>query len=130
MGRMKLSLAAADLNFNFTLVKREAPREFQPPGDILSLKRKYNAEIDSVPHHCPKTRLLNAGNRTKVFHTLACRQLLSLRPRARIQQDRTRLLEPGSGRPTASRSDNRGSLPVSIFLWTMTLPSYQSVIDS
>lgn len=44
----EVTLAAANINFDFTLVKCEAPREFQPLGDVLSRKRKQNAEFGST----------------------------------------------------------------------------------
>ncbi|CEF75870.1 unnamed protein product [Fusarium graminearum] len=40
----ELTIAAANINFDFTLVKCEAPKEFQPLGSTLSKKRKENAE--------------------------------------------------------------------------------------
>lgn len=43
------TLALASLNFDFSLYKVEAPREFQGLGDALSIKRRYEAEAGS-PH--------------------------------------------------------------------------------
>jgi hypothetical protein len=40
----EVTVAAANLNFDFTLVKYEAPKEFQPLGESLSLLRKNDAE--------------------------------------------------------------------------------------
>jgi hypothetical protein len=40
----EITVAAANINFDFTLVKYEAPKEFQPLRDVLSLKRKEEAE--------------------------------------------------------------------------------------
>jgi hypothetical protein len=45
----EVTVAAANINFDFTLVKREAPREYQELGDFLSQKRKEDAESGS-PH--------------------------------------------------------------------------------
>jgi hypothetical protein len=44
----EVTVAAANLNFDFTLVKYEAPKEYQPLGGILSAKRKENAEHGSI----------------------------------------------------------------------------------
>ncbi|KAH8704469.1 hypothetical protein GQ44DRAFT_819774 [Phaeosphaeriaceae sp. PMI808] len=43
----EVTVAAANLNFNFTLVKCEAPKEYQALGKALSTKRKDNAEFGS-----------------------------------------------------------------------------------
>lgn len=43
----EVTVAAANLNFDFTLVKYEAPKEYQPLGNILSTRRKDNAELGS-----------------------------------------------------------------------------------
>jgi hypothetical protein len=43
----EVTVAAANLNFDFTLVKYEAPKEYQPLGNILSTKRKDSAELGS-----------------------------------------------------------------------------------
>ena len=43
----EVTVAAANLNFDFTLVKLEAPKEYQALGSSLSLKRKDNAEHGS-----------------------------------------------------------------------------------
>jgi hypothetical protein len=43
----ELTLAAANINFDFTLVKYEAPKEFQPLGELLTWKRKHEAESGS-----------------------------------------------------------------------------------
>lgn len=40
----EVTVAAANLNFDFTLVKYEAPREFQPIAGVLASKRKHDAE--------------------------------------------------------------------------------------
>jgi len=43
----EVTVAAANLNFDFTLVKYEAPKEYQALGNLLSAKRKDNAELGS-----------------------------------------------------------------------------------
>ncbi|EAT87740.2 hypothetical protein SNOG_05349 [Parastagonospora nodorum SN15] len=43
----EVTVAAANLNFDFTLVKYEAPKEYQPLGGMLSARRKDNAETGS-----------------------------------------------------------------------------------
>ncbi|KAK2799750.1 hypothetical protein FQN51_006676 [Onygenales sp. PD_10] len=43
----EVTVAAANINFEFTLVKYEAPKEYQPLGQILSVKRKKDAEYGS-----------------------------------------------------------------------------------
>jgi hypothetical protein len=43
----EVTVAAANLNFDFTLVKYEAPKEYQALGNVLSTKRKENAEFGS-----------------------------------------------------------------------------------
>jgi hypothetical protein len=43
----EVTIAAANLNFDFTLVKYEAPKEYQLLGGVLSTKRKENAEHGS-----------------------------------------------------------------------------------
>lgn len=43
----EVTLAAANINFDFTLVKYEAPKEYQPLGGILSNRRKQEAESGS-----------------------------------------------------------------------------------
>ena len=40
----EFTVAAAQMNFDFTLIKCEAPKEFQPLGENLSAKRKHDAE--------------------------------------------------------------------------------------
>lgn len=40
----EVTVAAANINFDFTLVKYEAPKEYQPLGALLSSKRKHDAE--------------------------------------------------------------------------------------
>ncbi|KAM5349421.1 hypothetical protein ACJ41O_005926 [Fusarium nematophilum] len=45
----EVTVAAANLNFDFTLIKCEAPKEFQELGSALSQKRKDNAEGGSTP---------------------------------------------------------------------------------
>ncbi|KAF5606616.1 uncharacterized protein FSUBG_5802 [Fusarium subglutinans] len=40
----ELTLAAANINFDFTLVRCEVPKEFEPLGNALSQTRKENAE--------------------------------------------------------------------------------------
>ncbi|CVL04921.1 uncharacterized protein FMAN_12946 [Fusarium mangiferae] len=40
----ELTLAAANINFDFTLVRCEVPKEFEPLGSALSQTRKENAE--------------------------------------------------------------------------------------
>jgi hypothetical protein len=44
----EVTVAAANINFDFTLVKYEAPREYQELGDALSKKRKDNAEMGQL----------------------------------------------------------------------------------
>jgi len=44
----KVIVAAANINFDFTLVKYEAPKKYQQLGKLLSLKRKHNAELGIV----------------------------------------------------------------------------------
>ncbi|KAI3533987.1 hypothetical protein CSPX01_12338 [Colletotrichum filicis] len=51
----EVTVAAANINFDFTLVKYEAPKEYQPLGALLSPKRKENAEFG--PSHCTARRL-------------------------------------------------------------------------
>ncbi|KAI0856354.1 hypothetical protein F4860DRAFT_506763 [Xylaria cubensis] len=41
----EVTVAAANLNFDFCLVKYEAPREYQPLGQLLSTRRKQDAEF-------------------------------------------------------------------------------------
>jgi hypothetical protein len=41
---LQVTVAAANINFDFTLVKYEAPKEYQPLGGVLSLRRKRDAE--------------------------------------------------------------------------------------
>jgi hypothetical protein len=45
----EVTVAAANINFDFTLVKCEAPKEFQTLGNALSKKRKDEAELGQ-PH--------------------------------------------------------------------------------
>lgn len=45
----EVTLAAANINFDFTLVKCEAPKEYQKLGNVLSKSRKAQAELGS-PH--------------------------------------------------------------------------------
>ena len=40
----EVTVAAANFNFDFTLVKYEAPKEYQALGETLSAKRKHEAE--------------------------------------------------------------------------------------
>jgi hypothetical protein len=40
----EVTVAAASINFDFSIIKYEAPKEFQPVGQLLSTKRKYEAE--------------------------------------------------------------------------------------
>jgi len=40
----EVTVAAANLNFDFTLVKYEAPKEFQPLGEMLAASKKSSAE--------------------------------------------------------------------------------------
>lgn len=40
----EVTVAAANINFDFTLVKYEAPKEFKPLGELLASKRKDEAE--------------------------------------------------------------------------------------
>ncbi|KAK7990902.1 hypothetical protein PG990_015182 [Apiospora arundinis] len=40
----EVTVAAANINFDFCLVKYEAPKEYRPLGELLSTKRKENAE--------------------------------------------------------------------------------------
>ncbi|KAF3025520.1 hypothetical protein E8E14_008809 [Neopestalotiopsis sp. 37M] len=44
----EVTVAAANINFDFALVKLEAPPEYQPLGGILSSVRKKNAETGPV----------------------------------------------------------------------------------
>lgn len=44
----EVTLAAANINFDFTLIKCEAPQEYHPLGNILSKKRKHDAESGST----------------------------------------------------------------------------------
>ncbi|KAH7408157.1 hypothetical protein DE146DRAFT_711785 [Phaeosphaeria sp. MPI-PUGE-AT-0046c] len=44
----EVTVAAANLNFDFTLVKYEAPTEYQPLGVLLSTNRKESAEHGSI----------------------------------------------------------------------------------
>lgn len=44
----EVTLTAANLNFDFTLVKCEVPHEFHPLGNVLSRKRKHDAEFGST----------------------------------------------------------------------------------
>lgn len=44
----EVTVAAANINFDFALVKLEAPAEYQPLGGILSSVRKKNAETGPV----------------------------------------------------------------------------------
>lgn len=43
----EITVAAANINFDFTLVKYEAPKEYQVLGNNLSSKRKHDAELGS-----------------------------------------------------------------------------------
>ncbi len=43
-----ISLAAAQLNFDFTLIKCEAPKEYHQLGQVLSKQRKADAEYGST----------------------------------------------------------------------------------
>jgi len=45
----ELTVVAAQINLDFTLIKCEAPPEFRPPGDALSKQRKDMAEC-GTPH--------------------------------------------------------------------------------
>lgn len=40
----EVTVAAASINFDFCLVKYEAPKEYRPIGKLLSIKRKQDAE--------------------------------------------------------------------------------------
>jgi hypothetical protein len=51
----EVTVAAANINFDFTLVKYEAPKEYQSLGQILSAKRKHEAETG--PCHIIARRL-------------------------------------------------------------------------
>ncbi|KAL6163735.1 hypothetical protein ACJQWK_10262 [Exserohilum turcicum] len=44
----EVTVAAANINFDFTLIKCEAPKEFQGLGNVLAKKRKENAEYGSI----------------------------------------------------------------------------------
>lgn len=44
----EVTLAAANINFDFTLVKYEAPKAFQPLGEALSLHRRNDAEHGKI----------------------------------------------------------------------------------
>ncbi|KAI4665577.1 uncharacterized protein J4E78_003039 [Alternaria triticimaculans] len=44
----EVTVAAANLNFDFTLVKYEAPKEYQALGNVLTSKRKDDAELGSI----------------------------------------------------------------------------------
>jgi hypothetical protein len=52
-----VTLAAANINFDFSLMKVEVPTEFQPIGTSLSEKRRMDAEI-GTPHRT--ARILGA----------------------------------------------------------------------
>ncbi|EUC46252.1 hypothetical protein COCMIDRAFT_4635 [Bipolaris oryzae ATCC 44560] len=43
----EVTVAAANINFDFTLIKCEAPKEYQALGNVLSKRRKENAEFGS-----------------------------------------------------------------------------------
>ncbi|KAI0127508.1 hypothetical protein BJ170DRAFT_375533 [Xylariales sp. AK1849] len=51
----EVTVAAANINFDFTLVKMEAPPEYQALGPVLSTRSKQNAE--SGPSHVLANRL-------------------------------------------------------------------------
>lgn len=51
----ELTVAAAALNFDFSLVKIEAPREFHGVRDALSKFRRNEAET-GLPHHSQEAR--------------------------------------------------------------------------
>jgi hypothetical protein len=40
----EVTVAAANINFDFTLVKYEAPKEYHPLGQLLAPTRKHDAE--------------------------------------------------------------------------------------
>lgn len=44
----EVTVAAANLNFDFTLIKNEAPREFHPLGSALTQRRRDDAEYGST----------------------------------------------------------------------------------
>jgi hypothetical protein len=44
----EVTVAAANINFDFALVKCEAPQEYQPLGHALSTRRKEEAEGGSL----------------------------------------------------------------------------------
>ncbi|KAK4142186.1 uncharacterized protein C8A04DRAFT_13447 [Dichotomopilus funicola] len=80
----EVTVAAANIKFDFSIVKYEAPREFQPVGQLLSDRRKRDAE-DGKSHTtarrlaalfagvCPKTPALVAayGKRASEIATQA-----------------------------------------------------------
>ncbi|KAI2470450.1 hypothetical protein F4781DRAFT_421366 [Annulohypoxylon bovei var. microspora] len=57
----EVTVAAANLNFDFSLVKYEAPKEFHPVGQLLSAKRKYEAEDGSCHTIARRLAALFAG---------------------------------------------------------------------
>jgi hypothetical protein len=73
----ELTVAAANINFDFTLVKIAAPKEYQPLGDFLPSNRKENAEVGSMhvtarklgalfEELCPSTPMLVKAYGTRV----------------------------------------------------------------
>lgn len=57
----EITVAAANLNFDFSIVKYEAPKEFHPVGQLLSTKRKYEAEDGSCHTIARRLAALFAG---------------------------------------------------------------------
>jgi len=51
----EVTIAAANINFDFCLVKYEAPKEYRPLGKLLSLRRKQDAEHGKI--HATARRL-------------------------------------------------------------------------
>ncbi|KAI4862401.1 hypothetical protein F4820DRAFT_450971 [Hypoxylon rubiginosum] len=57
----EITVAAANFNFDFSIVKYEAPKEFHPVGKLLSAKRKYEAEDGSCHIIARRLAALFAG---------------------------------------------------------------------
>lgn len=79
----ELTIAAANINFDFTLVKCEAPKEFQPLGSTLSKTRKENAEGGTAHITARRLGVLFGGilpptpNLVKSYGTRAANRLSS-----------------------------------------------------
>ncbi|KAL6405898.1 hypothetical protein AUP68_10782 [Ilyonectria robusta] len=52
----EVTIAAANLNFEFSLVKIEAPAEYQPLGRVLSPSRVNEAEAWAPSNHSAEAR--------------------------------------------------------------------------